>query len=96
MAKAPRITKQSLDPQAAARKEAFLANLATAHAGKQFAGIRVDNTRMGIEHLEVVFFDGSCDLVGKSSVYAVPICIPCGNGICNQFETHCNCPEDCK
>ena len=49
-----------------------------------------------IKRCGVAFFDGSCDLVGKSSVYAVPICIPCGNGICNQFENHCNCPEDCK
>lgn len=47
--------------------------------------------RCGIE-----FFDGSCDMEGKNSVYAVPVCLPCGNGICNQFENTCNCPEDCK
>ena len=64
MARAPRISKQSLNPETAARKEAFLANLATEHAGKQFAGIRVDNTRMGIEHLEIVFFDGSSIHIG--------------------------------
>ncbi len=47
--------------------------------------------RCGIE-----FFDGTCDMIGKDSIYAVPICLPCGNGICNQFEDSCNCPEDCK
>ena len=41
------------------------------------------------------FLDGSCDMLGKNSAYGVPICIPCGNGICNQFENRCNCPEDC-
>ncbi|MFA5088001.1 MAG: hypothetical protein WC552_03085 [Candidatus Omnitrophota bacterium] len=46
--------------------------------------------RCGIE-----FFDGSCDLLGENSVYSIPICVPCGNGICNQFENRCNCPEDC-
>ena len=46
--------------------------------------------RCGIE-----FFDGSCDSEGKFSSQAVPICIPCGDGICNQFENRCNCPEDC-
>ena len=42
------------------------------------------------------FFDGTCDMIGTNSVYAIPICIPCGNKICNQFEDQCNCPEDCK
>jgi hypothetical protein len=46
--------------------------------------------RCGIE-----FFDRTCDMVGHMSIYSVPICLPCGNGICNQFENHCNCPEDC-
>ena len=46
--------------------------------------------RCGIE-----FFDGSCDMVGEYSMYGAAICIPCGDGICNQFENHCNCPEDC-
>ena len=41
------------------------------------------------------FFDRTCDMVGEKSVYGVPVCIPCGNGICNQFENRCNCPEDC-
>jgi hypothetical protein len=46
--------------------------------------------RCGIE-----FIDGRCDMEGKNSVYNLPICIPCGDGICSQFEDHCNCPEDC-
>jgi hypothetical protein len=41
------------------------------------------------------FFDGTCDMVGENSKYSVPICLPCGNGICNQFEDKCNCPQDC-
>ena len=24
------------------------------------------------------------------------ICSNCGNGKCEKWETHCNCPEDCK
>ncbi|MBF0385720.1 MAG: hypothetical protein HQL27_07590 [Candidatus Omnitrophica bacterium] len=46
--------------------------------------------RCGIE-----FFDGTCDMAGQHTVYSVPVCLPCGNGICNQFENRCNCPEDC-
>lgn len=41
------------------------------------------------------FFDGSCDMIGDNSMYSVPICMACGNGICNQYEDKCNCPEDC-
>ena len=48
-----------------------------------------------IKRCGVEFFDKTCDMVGKNSIYSIPICIPCGNGICNQFENHCNCPEDC-
>jgi len=47
--------------------------------------------RCGIE-----FFDRTCDMKGENSVYGVPICIPCGDGKCTQFENACNCPEDCK
>ena len=47
--------------------------------------------RCGIE-----FFDGSCDMTGKFSIYSISMCLPCGNGICNQFENRCNCPEDCQ
>ena len=42
------------------------------------------------------FLDGTCDMKSKNSIYSVPICIACGNGICNQFENNCNCPEDCS
>ncbi len=48
-----------------------------------------------VKRCGVEYFDGSCDMSGDHSVYGVPICIPCGNGICNQFENRCNCPEDC-
>jgi hypothetical protein len=47
--------------------------------------------RCGLE-----FFDGSCDMTAAKSLDGVPVCIPCGNGICNQFENRCNCPEDCQ
>jgi hypothetical protein len=33
---------------------------------------------------------------GKNTAYHLPICIPCGDGVCTNFENHCNCPEDCK
>ena len=42
------------------------------------------------------FFDGTCDMAGEKSIYSIPICVPCGNGVCNQFEDQCNCPEDCR
>ena len=46
--------------------------------------------RCGVE-----FFDGSCDMLGVKTTSSIPMCLPCGNGICNQFENRCNCPEDC-
>ena len=46
--------------------------------------------RCGIE-----FFDHKCDMVGAYTEFSIPICLPCGNGLCNQFENQCNCPEDC-
>ena len=49
-----------------------------------------------IKRCGIDFFDGRCDMVGLDIQYRLPICVPCGNGICNQFENHCNCPEDCK
>lgn len=42
------------------------------------------------------YLDGKCNMEGKNSQYALPICIPCGDGVCTNFENHCNCPEDCK
>ena len=47
--------------------------------------------RCGVE-----FIDGTCDMEGKESMYNLPICIPCGDGICTNFENPCNCPEDCE
>jgi len=41
------------------------------------------------------YFDGTCNMTGKNSPYNLPICIPCGDGKCTNFENHCNCPEDC-
>lgn len=42
------------------------------------------------------YLDGKCNMVGKGTAYQFPICIPCGDGVCTNFENHCNCPEDCK
>ncbi len=42
------------------------------------------------------YLDGKCNMQGKGTVYRFPICIPCGDGVCTNFENHCNCPEDCK
>lgn len=41
------------------------------------------------------FMDGGCDMEGTNTAYSVPICIPCGDHICSQFENSCNCPQDC-
>jgi len=62
-----------------------------AYAGESVACCKGFVKRCGIE-----FFDGSCDMEGSFSIDSIPICLPCGNGICNQFENRCNCPEDCK
>ena len=48
-----------------------------------------------VKRCGVEFFDGSCDMEGKYSMYNTPLCLPCGNNVCNQFENRCNCPEDC-
>lgn len=48
-----------------------------------------------VKRCGVEFLDGTCDMIGKYSISNAPLCIPCGNGICNQFENRCNCPEDC-
>lgn len=47
--------------------------------------------RCGLE-----FLDTSCDMEGEFSIYSVPVCVPCGDGVCTNFENRCNCPEDCK
>ncbi len=61
-----------------------------------YTGQDVDCCEGLVRRCGVEFFDGSCDMLGKNSMYAVPICLPCGDGICGQFENHCNCPEDCR
>jgi hypothetical protein len=38
--------------------------------------------------------DGTCDPTASDSA-GLAQCLPCGNGVCDQFETPCNCPEDC-
>lgn len=43
----------------------------------------------------MAFLDDTCDMHGDDSEYNLPICIPCGDGICTNFENICNCPEDC-
>jgi hypothetical protein len=48
-----------------------------------------------VKRCGVEFLDDSCDMLGENSIDSVPVCIPCGNGVCNQFENLCNCPEDC-
>ncbi len=48
-----------------------------------------------VKRCGVEFLDGSCDMKAEYSIEGVPQCLPCGNGICNQFENKCNCPEDC-
>ncbi len=48
-----------------------------------------------VKRCGVEFLDGSCDMEGKYSMYNAPLCLPCGNNVCNQFENRCNCPEDC-
>ena len=61
-----------------------------------YAGQDVECCDGFVKRCGVEFLDGRCDMEGKNSVYNIPICIPCGDGICGQFEDRCNCPEDCK
>jgi hypothetical protein len=60
-----------------------------------YAGQDVECCPGLVRRCGVEFIDGNCDMEGKNSIYNLPICLPCGNGICNQFENRCNCPEDC-
>ncbi len=41
-------------------------------------------------------FDGTCDQSADSSAFSVPMCLPCGDGICGHMENSCNCPKDCS
>ncbi len=60
-----------------------------------YAGSDAPCCRSMIKRCGVEFFDGTCDMAARYSMFSVPICLPCGNGVCNQFENACNCPEDC-
>lgn len=61
-----------------------------------YAGQKVECCYGLVKRCGERFIDGTCDMIGAHTLYSVPICIPCGNGICNQFEDSCNCPEDCS
>lgn len=63
--------------------------------GLAYSGADVECCPGLVKRCGIEFFDGSCDMVGKYSMDSIPMCIPCGNGVCNQFENACNCPEDC-
>lgn len=43
----------------------------------------------------VEYYDGTCNMTPTDPAYLFPVCLPCGDGVCNQFENRCNCPEDC-
>jgi len=60
-----------------------------------YAGQDVDCCAGLVRRCGIEFMDGTCDMEGRNSVYNLPICIPCGDGICGNFENRCNCPEDC-
>lgn len=60
-----------------------------------YAGQDVECCEGFVQRCGIDFIDGNCDMEGKNSVYSLPICIPCGDGVCTNFENHCNCPEDC-
>jgi len=40
-----------------------------------------------------VIYDDDCNTVGLPG--ALNICSDCGNGICESWESKCNCPQDC-
>lgn len=63
--------------------------------GMAYAGQDVPCCEGFVKRCGVEFFDGTCDMKPEKSVHSIPMCLPCGNGICNQFENACNCPEDC-
>jgi len=67
------------------------------HCGRiGYVGQEVDCCEGMVRRCGIEFFDHTCDMTGENSIYSIPACIPCGNGICNQFENACNCPEDCS
>ena len=60
--------------------------------GLAYAGQDVSCCEGLVKRCGVEFFEGTCSPYSKNSI---PVCLPCGNGICNEFENRCNCPEDC-
>jgi|GEM_PF-3843819 len=41
----------------------------------------------------VVSKEGTCD--SQFGTAARPVCLRCGDGVCDEGETRCDCPEDC-
>ncbi len=39
--------------------------------------------------------DGTC-MESLAQRVLKSVCVPCGNGVCDEKESICNCPEDCK
>ena len=64
--------------------------------GLGYNGGEVDCCPGLTKHCGIEYFNGECDQTPRNSVYAAPVCLPCGDKICGQFENKCNCPEDCK
>lgn len=60
-----------------------------------YAGQDVPCCKGLVQRCGIEFMDATCDMEGKNSMYSLPICIPCGDGVCGNFENRCNCPEDC-
>lgn len=41
------------------------------------------------------FFDENCDEVPLGQDMSSHVCSDCGNGVCEEWEEECTCPEDC-
>ena len=41
-------------------------------------------------------YDANCNQIEMPPPGWLPICWDCGNGICEPWESKCNCPEDCR
>jgi hypothetical protein len=37
----------------------------------------------------------NASLCDKSAPPSLFVCLPCGNGVCDEGESSCSCPEDC-
>jgi len=47
-----------------------------------------------IQIFPTYIYDANCNFTGI--VGWIPICSDCGNGICESWESKCNCPQDCN